>query len=116
MIIHVPKKWSKLDVLQSVEDKGRPVGAVKGSYLDDLMALQKAVILCSGCAAPLLRSAHKFGYAESVNPGLKVVRGRCDLCREFYNDCKLFLHESLNQREKVQSRQAPVRRLVVSTK
>lgn len=78
-MIIVKRQWSKQEVLASTEDPGRKRGKPSGSYIDDLVALKKAVILCSGCLHKF--NAKKVGYKKPER--FSVVRGKCDDCREF---------------------------------
>ncbi len=78
-MIIVKQKWSKRDVLASTEDPGRRKGKPSGSYIDDLVALRKAVILCNGCLHKF--NAKRSGYRRHER--FSTVRGKCDDCREF---------------------------------
>lgn len=91
--IYIPREYSKQEILKSSEDKGRPVGKPKGSHLDDLIALRKAVLLCRLCAPQLVKVARKYQYRE--DPKMPVVRASCDCCREHDDQARCFLHESL---------------------
>jgi len=92
-MIIVHKEFTKYDRLKAAEDPGRKRGQVKGSYLDDLMALQKAILLCRGCAPQLAIVAKKYHYFK--DPKFPVVRASCDVCKEHDEQAQLYLHETL---------------------
>jgi hypothetical protein len=79
MIVIVKRDWGVKDIAKSYEDPGRKKGKPSGSYIDDLVALKKAVILCDSCL-------HKFNAerAKYEKPArYSTVRAKCDDCREF---------------------------------
>ena len=75
-----------------VEYQGRKVGSVAGSHIADLVALEKAIVLCFSCA-------HKFGdekkrgYYKDKRFG--VCSGKCDDCRQFYPRAFLYIPDRL---------------------
>lgn len=96
ILIHVPQgRFSPMEMLKSMYDPGRPKGKPIGSHLDDLVALNKAIILCRNCSTKFASTARKYKYFRSENDNLLVVRGDCDICRNFDVQSSLFLHESL---------------------
>lgn len=96
ILIHVPRdRWTASELLQSMEDPGRRAGKPVGSHIDDLTALNKAIILCRLHETQFASTAKKYGYFRSENDNLLVVRGNCDICRNFDVQSSLFLHESL---------------------
>ena len=59
--------------------------------MNDLAELQKAIILCFGCA-------HNFDHKRShyyKDRKFPWVVGRCDGCRVFSPQAHLYIHESL---------------------
>ena len=92
-MIIVKQKWSQRDILASTEDPGRRKGKPSGSYIDELVSLKKAVILCSNCLHKF--NAKKAAYEKPMR--FSVVRGKCDDCREF-NFGTLFLHTGNERR------------------
>ena len=86
-MIIVKRDWGIQDVLKSQEDPGRKKGKPSGSYIDDLVSLKKAVILCDGCLHKF--NAERSGYKKPSK--YSVVRAKCDDCREF-GFGTLFLH------------------------
>lgn len=78
LLVIVKRDWGIQDVLKSQEDPGRKKGKPSGSYIDDLVALKKAVILCDLCVRKF--NAKKAGYEKPSR--FSTVRGKCDDCRE----------------------------------
>ncbi len=78
MLVIVKRDWGIRDVLKSQEDPGRKKGKPSGSYIDDLTALKKAVILCDACVKRF--NAKKAGYEKPAR--FSTVRAKCDDCRE----------------------------------
>lgn len=79
MLVIVKRDWNLRDIAESFEDPGRKKGKPSGSYIDDLVALKKAVILCDGCVRKF--SAERAGYERPAR--FSTVRAKCDDCREF---------------------------------
>lgn len=76
---------------QPVEHAGAKYGQPKGSWIDDLAALKKAIILCWRCQPKFDHKRAKY-YKDGRFP---YVIGRCDGCRRWMNhETKLYIHES----------------------
>jgi hypothetical protein len=75
------------------EHFGRKVGKTAGSYIDDLVALEKAIVLCFSCA-------HRFGDDRVIkakgyykDKRFGYASGKCDDCRQFYPRAFLLIPE-----------------------
>ncbi len=88
MLILVKRTWGIRDILKSLEDPGRKKGKPVGSYVDDLAALHKAIVLCSGCRKGFHPKRH--GYYQQRE--LPFVQGNCDACRAFSPNAFLFIY------------------------
>lgn len=91
MNILVPKPLvrTKRGLVAPEEAFGRPKGKPAGSYVDDLVALGKAIVLCLTCR-------HRFDFKKAryrVPDWGRHVIGRCDGCR-FDGANRLYLAES----------------------
>jgi len=65
-------------------------GTIRGSWLADLAALKKAVMLCWGCQRKWSPKAH--GYERKiVGPGFPEARGECDGCGAANEMCAMYL-------------------------
>jgi len=99
MPLYLPKgvkpssKWTKRPkpAVQPVEHPGKKPGAVTGSWIHDLVALRKAIILCWRCQPKFDHKRARY-YKDERFPH---VIGRCDGCKEHMNhSTKLYIHES----------------------
>ena len=92
--ILVRKQWSEKALRQSREDPGRKSGSVAGSYIADLCALGKSVILCDFCSPSF--NPRRAGYEQWRRDLL--VRGRCDDCKEQFpgGHGRMFVPEALH--------------------
>ena len=71
---------------------GRRVGKPHGSYVDDLVALEKSVILCWRCEHKFKRTAKSKQYRKQVR--YPFIRGNCDACRNWCEQAQIYLLES----------------------
>lgn len=70
--------------------RGPACGTIRGSWLADMAALKKAVMLCWSCQRKWNPSAH--GYARKmVGPGYPEARGECDGCGAANEMCAMYL-------------------------
>lgn len=89
--MHIVKTRDKSFQLTRHKAHGRPVGRVHGGWIADLVALEKAVILCE------LHCYRKFdpgsvGYEEiQLVPTHNFVIGDCDGCKIISVKCRMFL-------------------------
>lgn len=73
------------------EHPGKKYGKPVGGWIDDLVALKKAIILCWRCQPKFDHKRSNY-YKDGRFP---YVVGRCDGCREMMNhQTKLYIHES----------------------
>jgi hypothetical protein len=64
-----------------------------GGFIADLVALGKAITLCSFCEHKF--AARRHGYSrKSLWPGQTWVTGPCDGCRNPLTRCTLFIKET----------------------
>lgn len=83
----IRRDWSKLERAAHFAHTGRRPGTLAGSYVSDLAALGKAIVLCLSCATKF--NAERVGYSTSEK--IPVCRGRCDGCKRFSNNARLFM-------------------------
>ena len=72
------------------EAPGHKVGTTAGSYIDDIVALQKTVVLCWACQPKF--NYKKYGYYKDRK--FRCVQGTCDGCRNFNPQSAFYIHES----------------------
>lgn len=85
------RNWnSRENRLKAALFGGPASGTIRGSWLSDLAALKKAVMLCSSCQPRWKASAH--GYERRmVGPGHREARGECDGCGAHNELCAMYL-------------------------
>lgn len=90
----IPRKhWSVLEVLKSMEDRGRATKRVPGAYIaGDLSELQKTILLCAACKHGFDWRKHHY-YSVSHYDTIHAI-GRCDVCKVQSNKLGLYLHEA----------------------
>lgn len=72
---------------------GRKQGLSHGSYILDLVALRKAIVLCFKCRARFQEKQHHY----MKHPSIRDVRAsRCDACKSLPPVAELFIHEEMN--------------------
>lgn len=74
------RNWDKRSLMAQRAHTGRRPGTTSGSYVSDLAALRKCIILCPSCV-PKFNGTAK-GYIIPHN--LPKAQGRCDGCKEFH--------------------------------
>ncbi len=78
-------------VEQPREHPGRPVGKPEGTYVLDLVALKKVILLCWKCQ-PKFNHGKANYYKDGRFPH---VIGKCDGCRDIMNhQTRIYIHES----------------------
>lgn len=107
MEIIVPGKYGPQEVrranVKSLEFRRNPY-TTGSANLDNMIALQKAVVLCGMHAKKFKpRAAH---YELHPAHNMRRVQGNCDVCKSF-GFATLFLHESqaFDERRKYESHQ-----------
>lgn len=68
---------------------GRRIGKPAGSYIADLVALKKAIVLCGLCVHKFDAKRNHYFHEKSMR-----VQGNCDGCRRFSPQANLCVHES----------------------
>lgn len=101
----MPDKPSTFQILKKVDmsdpkvlekerlHPGHKSGTVHGSYISDLAALYKTIVLCYSCS-------HKFDhkkYRYYMQREFPFVLGKCDACKNFGKG-NLYLHQSEAQK------------------
>lgn len=84
LTIHMPQQRTQRQVQRAElrRDEFRPNRYTSGSAnLDDMVALGKAVILCSTHARKFNPDAARYRAHPAKN--LRRVRGNCDVCQQF---------------------------------
>lgn len=87
--IHVPKPETKARVLASLEAQ-RPWNRPAGGWLDDFVALRKAIMLCPFCAPKFNPRARNYEVWRRE----LLVMARCDGCNQVSHQIRTFIHES----------------------
>lgn len=98
--IIVPRQWTPRQVKRAElkRDEFRRNPYTSGSAnLDNMIALDKAVILCPAHARKF--SPRKAHYSPHPAKNLRVVQGNCDVCKEF-GLSSLFICEKDAQEER----------------
>ena len=91
--IHERSKRSKL-----VAHPGRPSGKLAGVWVASELAERKqAIVLCWACSP---KFNHRRAQYEHVTR-FPVVQGKCDGCKKYTLQGKLFIHESTVGRRQV---------------
>jgi hypothetical protein len=85
------RDWTtRANRLKAAAFNGPASGTVRGSWLSDLAALKKAVMLCWQCQPKW--KPEKHGYARRmVGPGYREARGECDGCGAANELCAMYL-------------------------
>lgn len=65
-------------------------GTIRGSWLADMAALKKAVMLCWACQRKWKAAAHDY-ERKMVGPGHAEARGECDGCGAANEMCAMYL-------------------------
>lgn len=82
------RKQHKLQNAKRLEHPGRPMGAVHGTWVTDIAELMQAVVLCTFCWKKF--DPKRYGYYRTRE---FKIRGKCDACKQYESDAKLFVHE-----------------------
>lgn len=93
-LVLAKKTWTRGEMLREQLDPGRNGRQLAGSYMSDLCALGKSVILCDFCAPKFNpRRSHYEQWRRDLQ-----VRGRCDDCREHFpgGHGRMFVPEALH--------------------
>lgn len=91
--IIVPQKYTRkqVDRAETRRVEFRPNRYTSGSAnLDDMIALGKAVILCSTHVRKF--EPKRAGYRPHPDKNLRRIRGNCDVCKQF-GFASLFMNE-----------------------
>ena len=91
--LYLPTPMTPSKRIGALKHGGRRHGLGHGSYLSDLVALQKTILLCGACQ-------HRFdwrrhGYRSIWRYEHTAVQGQCDACRVTCTvDGRAFIHEN----------------------
>jgi hypothetical protein len=87
------KEHSILEVMKSLEDRGKARGRMNGGYIaGDLAELQKTILLCDLCRHGFDWKKHHY-YNKTFYDGMRAT-GRCDVCRVYSQKLTFYLHEA----------------------
>lgn len=91
----IVKKRTPAELADVLVDPGNRYGRTTGSYLDDFVALKKAIWLCDLCYPKF--NARAYGYVHKMMGIYKLphVQGCCDGCRDFSIRMRMLVHSSL---------------------
>lgn len=73
------------------EDRGMNSGRLRGGYVADLVALKKAVTLCTDSVAPCWKKFNAKAENYVVSRTIPMVRGKCDGCGQYSNLARMYL-------------------------
>lgn len=82
------KPWTDERLTLDDESTGKKSGQMAGTYISDLVALQKTVLLCPTCLPKF--DAKRAGYVNA--PSMPHCIGKCDGCKDMGIERRLFLH------------------------
>lgn len=87
-MVYIAKK-----IPQNFEFEGRRVGLPEGSYIDSLVSLRKAIVLCWKCRRKFNEKTSHYKKPWNI-PYVRM--SRCDGCRVFQQRAEIFIHEEMN--------------------
>ena len=90
LTVLIPKPDTPLRRLAAGEDPGRRSRSIAGSYISDLAATRKMILLCPFCV-------HKFNPRRvQYEPWRyeQYVIAKCDDCRQMSRHIRAFIHSS----------------------
>ena len=102
----VPKKWTAQERALALEHPGRRTDGSQtaASWVSDLSALRKTIILCAVCRVKFNPRKHGYRRLFTADPTGKsdgyAANGRCDGCKqrtESVGGGVAFVHETLYQ-------------------
>ena len=85
------QQWTPKQLLAAGEADPKPATLTAGSWIADLAALKKVILLCSACT-------HKFNPGRVMYRREKefpICQGKCDGCNVFDSKCSWYIHETL---------------------
>ena len=82
----------------TLEARGAPTRVSAGSWIDDLTALKKCIMLCWKCEKKF-KNYKKYGYERKkfICPGQQLAIGTCDGCKDRMTMCRMFLSKSVER-------------------
>jgi Pyruvate/2-oxoacid:ferredoxin oxidoreductase delta subunit len=90
-IIIAKKMWTRKEILESMEAPGRTRGRTAGSWVSDIAAQKKCIILCPLCTNKF--NPKRAGYRREKD--FPYATGKCDGCGVLDNKCSWYIHEPL---------------------
>lgn len=90
--LYLPKPMTQERKLNIMKHGGRKRGLGHGSYIMDLVALRKTILLCGKCQHQFDWKRH--GYRSIWRYEHMSVQGQCDACRAMCRmDGRCYIHE-----------------------
>lgn len=89
--IHKYSKPTRLQRAGFAQDPGMPSGRLRGGYVADLVALDKAVTLCTDHAQPCWKKFNAKANNYVISRTIPMVRGKCDGCGQYSNLARMYL-------------------------
>ena len=86
----INRKWTTAQFLRQAEAPGRPAARLAGGWIDDLAALDKAILLCGSCSRKFDPKTVDYEAIQAV-PGHRFVWSTCDGCKDSNAQCTLFM-------------------------
>lgn len=90
-IVRAEKHMTAHDWADTAVDPGRPKNQLAGTYMGDLVALQKAIAVCDGCFRKWRPGQNSYVSKRNI----PFVRGTCDGCGERFDRMRLFVHKAV---------------------
>lgn len=87
-------KYANPTRLQSAllaQDRGMKSGRVRGGYVADLAALDKAITLCTDNPSPCWKKFNAKANNYVISRTIPLVRGKCDGCGQHSNLARMYL-------------------------
>ena len=102
MDVLVKREWSKAAVLESQAAPVGPKRKLAGTHIDDLVALNKLILMCEYCTHKFSPKAHGYGLWS-------LSRGLCDGCGGHTLHGRAFIPDTLHAQSGIY-RSTPPRR------
>lgn len=85
----IPRMMTKRDEVQAKLDPGRKRGKPVGTYMSDLVAMRKIVLLCPSCQVPFDKEYWNHGYRRED----MLCVSKCDACRKPGDNIRTYVPE-----------------------
>lgn len=87
-IVTLDRNRTRQQTARLAEDPGRKSGRLAGGHVADMVALDRAVMLCAtNCAGKFNAKAARY----ATRPSIPFAIGRCDGCGQMHPQNRLFV-------------------------